>query len=111
MIKADNQEKLILFTDKMSELLVAVRQRRRLPTKTPPFQTKCFNTAVVLTPRRDIFGDSIVRGCVWHVLLSLCLSAVAACRTLKETHCDKWSADVPVMEGGWGGGWVCLGHL
>lgn len=37
------------------------------------------------------------------------LSAVAACSTMKETHCDKWSAGVPVMEGGWGGGWFLPG--
>lgn len=30
------------------------------------------------------------------------LHAVTAWSTLKETHCDKWSAGAPVMEGRWG---------
>lgn len=45
------------------------------------------------------------------VLLSLCLSAVAACSKLKKTHCDKWSAGVPVMEGRWGRGVALPGSL
>lgn len=43
------------------------------------------------------------------MLLSLFLSAVAAWSTLKETHCDKWSAGVLVMEGRWGRGVVLPG--
>lgn len=69
----------------------------RLHYNTTSQSLQYFNTAAPHRLRGEIFSASFEA--VWHVLLSLCLNAVAACSMLKESHCDKWPAGVPVTEG------------